>query len=104
MHRLILTCRADAHEGEVKLAWANGVPEEGQFDSLSPALGANLSACFRQLGGPHRTNTQTTNPHSRKIRNRATLIAAIINSTTASGSPLPSFFPKTGYAANKVRE
>jgi hypothetical protein len=30
MYRLILTCRATTHEGEIKLAWANGVPEEGR--------------------------------------------------------------------------
>ena len=30
MYRLILTCRADTHEGEIKLAWANGVPYEGR--------------------------------------------------------------------------
>ena len=30
MYRLILTCRVDTHEGEMKLAWANGVPDEGQ--------------------------------------------------------------------------
>jgi hypothetical protein len=30
MYRLILTCRAATHEGEIRLAWANGVPEEGQ--------------------------------------------------------------------------
>jgi hypothetical protein len=30
MYRLILTCRGDTHEGEIKLAWANGVPDEGQ--------------------------------------------------------------------------
>jgi hypothetical protein len=30
MYRLILTCRAATHEGEIKLAWANGVPEEGR--------------------------------------------------------------------------
>jgi hypothetical protein len=29
MYRLILTCRPATHEGEIKLAWANGVPEEG---------------------------------------------------------------------------
>jgi hypothetical protein len=30
MYRLILTCRVSSHEGEIKLAWANGVPEEGR--------------------------------------------------------------------------
>jgi hypothetical protein len=30
MYRLILTCRIDTREGEIKLAWANGVPEEGR--------------------------------------------------------------------------
>jgi hypothetical protein len=30
MYRLILTCRVATHEGEIKLAWANGVPEEGR--------------------------------------------------------------------------
>ena len=30
MYRLILTCRTATHEGEIKLAWANGVPEEGR--------------------------------------------------------------------------
>ena len=29
MYRLILTCRSANHEGEIKLAWANGVPDEG---------------------------------------------------------------------------
>ena len=28
-YRLILTCRMATHEGEIKLAWANGVPDEG---------------------------------------------------------------------------
>ena len=30
MYRLILSCRTDTHQGEIKLAWANGVPGEGQ--------------------------------------------------------------------------
>ena len=30
MYRLILACRVATHEGEIKLAWANGVPEEGR--------------------------------------------------------------------------
>lgn len=30
MYRLILTCRMATHEGEIKLAWANGVPDEGR--------------------------------------------------------------------------
>lgn len=30
MYRLILTCRTTTHEGEIKIAWANGVPEEGR--------------------------------------------------------------------------
>jgi hypothetical protein len=30
MYRLILACRISSHEGEIKLAWANGVPEEGR--------------------------------------------------------------------------
>lgn len=30
MYRLILTCRVAVREGEIKLAWANGVPTEGQ--------------------------------------------------------------------------
>jgi hypothetical protein len=30
MYRLILTCRSATHEGEIKLAWANGVPDEGR--------------------------------------------------------------------------
>jgi hypothetical protein len=30
MYRLILSCRIATHEGEIKLAWANGVPDEGR--------------------------------------------------------------------------
>jgi hypothetical protein len=29
-YRLILTCRMATHEGEIQLAWANGVPDEGR--------------------------------------------------------------------------
>jgi len=30
MYRLIVACRIPSREGEIKLAWANGVPEEGR--------------------------------------------------------------------------
>jgi hypothetical protein len=41
MYRLILTCRVATHEGEIRLAWANGVPDEGreitvQVDGQAP--------------------------------------------------------------------
>jgi len=41
MYRLILSCRVATHEGEIRLAWANGVPDEGreitvQVDGKAP--------------------------------------------------------------------
>lgn len=35
MYRLMLTCREATHEGEIRLTWANGVPEEGQEITVS---------------------------------------------------------------------
>jgi hypothetical protein len=35
MYRLILSCRVSDHKGEIKLAWANGVPEEGREISVA---------------------------------------------------------------------
>lgn len=41
MYRLTLTCQAATHKGEIRLTWANGVPEEGreatvEVDGASP--------------------------------------------------------------------
>lgn len=35
MYRLILTCRTDTRQGEIRLAWANGAPPEGQPITLA---------------------------------------------------------------------
>ena len=35
MYRLMLTCQGATHEGEIRLLWANGVPEEGQEITVS---------------------------------------------------------------------
>jgi hypothetical protein len=73
MYRLILTCRAATHEGEIKLAWANGVPEEGRemivaVDGQAPFL-HKLEGGKKQgngVGGPGATilypDPETTMP------------------------------------------
>ena len=43
MYRLILTCRTDTHDGEIKLAWANGVPVEGQPITVAVDGGAPIT-------------------------------------------------------------
>jgi hypothetical protein len=43
MYRLILTCRTDTHDGEIKLAWANGVPQEGQPITIAVDGGAPIT-------------------------------------------------------------
>jgi hypothetical protein len=54
MYRLILTCRVDTHEGEIKLAWANGVPEEGQ--PMTVAVDGNFRFTHRAEGGKKQGN------------------------------------------------
>jgi len=54
MYRLILTCRTDTHEGEIKLAWANGVPEEGQ--SITVAVDGNAPIAHKVEGGKKQGN------------------------------------------------
>jgi hypothetical protein len=54
MYRLILTCRADTHEGEVRLGWANGVPEEGQ--PMTITVDGNLSFAHKAEGGKKQGN------------------------------------------------
>jgi hypothetical protein len=54
MYRLILTCRVDTHEGEIKLAWANGVPEEGQ--PITVAVDGNLPFTHKAEGGKKQGN------------------------------------------------
>jgi len=54
MYRLILTCRVDTHEGEIKLAWANGVPEEGQ--PMNVAVDGNLNFTHKAEGGKKQGN------------------------------------------------
>lgn len=54
MYRLILTCRVDTHEGEIKLAWANGVPEEGQ--PMVVAVDGSLRFTHKAEGGKKQGN------------------------------------------------
>lgn len=54
MYRLILTCRVDTHEGEIKLAWANGVPDEGQ--PFTVTVDANFSFTHKAEGGKKQGN------------------------------------------------
>jgi hypothetical protein len=54
MYRLILTCRADTHEGEIKLAWANGVPEEGR--KMTVAVDGKAPFTHKVEGGKKQGN------------------------------------------------
>jgi len=54
MYRLILTCRVDTHQGEIELAWANGVPEEGQ--PMTVAVDGNLRFTHKAEGGKKQGN------------------------------------------------
>lgn len=54
MYRLILTCRTDTHDGEIKLAWANGVPEEGQ--PITVAVDGNAPITHIAEGGKKQGN------------------------------------------------
>ena len=54
MYRLILTCRIATHEGEIKLAWANGVPEEGR--EITVGVDGNASLTHRVEGGKKQGN------------------------------------------------
>jgi hypothetical protein len=53
-YRLKLTCRGDTHEGEIQLAWANGVPDEGHAFSLAVDGKAPLS--YKAEGGAKQGN------------------------------------------------
>ena len=54
MYRLILTCRPDSHEGEMKLAWANGVPDEGREMTIEVDGGSHWT--HRVTGGKEQGN------------------------------------------------
>ncbi len=54
MYRLILTCRTATHEGEIKLAWANGVPEEGRL--ITVAVDGRAPFPYRVEGGEKQGN------------------------------------------------
>ncbi len=54
MYRLILTCRVATHEGEIKLAWANGVPEEGR--EITVEVDGKASLTHKVEGGKRQGN------------------------------------------------
>ncbi len=54
MYRLILTCQATTHEGEIKLAWANGVPEEGRL--MTVAVDGTAPFSYKVDGGEKQGN------------------------------------------------
>jgi hypothetical protein len=54
MYRLILTCGVATHEGEIKLAWANGVPEEGR--EMTVAVDATTPFTHKIEGGKKQGN------------------------------------------------
>ena len=54
MYRLILTCRTDTRDGEIRLAWANGVPPEGQPFTL--AVDGNAPVTRKAEGGRQQGN------------------------------------------------
>ncbi len=54
MYRLILTCRIDTHDGEIQLAWANGVPEEGQ--PIAVAIDGSAPITHKAEGGRKQGN------------------------------------------------
>lgn len=77
MYRLTLTCRIDTHEGEIRLAWANGVPDEGtemtvEVDGKTP-IAHKVEGGKKQgngINGPGATvlypNPQTSMPLPRR--------------------------------------
>jgi hypothetical protein len=54
MYRLILTCGVDTHEGEIRLAWANGVPDEGHLFTV--AVDETSSFTHKAEGGKKQGN------------------------------------------------
>jgi hypothetical protein len=54
MYRLILSCRVDSNAGEIKLAWANGVPEEGR--PITVAVDGRAPFIQRAEGGKEQGN------------------------------------------------
>jgi hypothetical protein len=54
MYRLILTCQVETRQGEIELAWANGVPEEGQ--PMTVAVDGNLRFTHNAAGGKKQGN------------------------------------------------
>jgi len=54
MYRLILSCRVATHEGEIKLAWANGVPDEGQ--PITVAVDGGVPFIHKVEGGKQQGN------------------------------------------------
>jgi len=54
MYRLILTCRTATHEGEIRLAWANGVPEEGR--QITVAVDGKAPFPYKVEGGKKQGN------------------------------------------------
>ncbi len=53
-YRLILTCRTATHEGQIKLAWANGVPGEGR--QIAVAVDGNAPFPYKVEGGKKQGN------------------------------------------------
>ena len=54
MYRLILTCQTATGEGEIKLAWANGVPEEGR--QIAVAVDGKAPFRYKVEGGEKQGN------------------------------------------------
>ena len=55
MYRLTLTCSADTREGEIRLAWAPGGPEQGQ--ELSVAVDGKTTLAYKVEGHETMGNT-----------------------------------------------
>jgi hypothetical protein len=54
MYRLILSCRTDTRVGEIRLAWANGAPDEGQ--PITIAVDGNAPITHIAEGGEKQGN------------------------------------------------
>jgi len=54
MYRLILSCRVDTREGEIRLAWANGVPDEGQ--PMTVSIDGKVPFIHKAEGGKQQGN------------------------------------------------
>jgi len=54
VYRFAITCRADVHEGEIKLGWAPGNPEEGR--PMSVAVDGKAALTYKAEGGERQGN------------------------------------------------